>query len=415
MATNRITDNLFGTMINPAQATQQYMSGMMVNPQQMAALDINRQIAAMGSNAGAMIGTGLGRLFGGRSPEEAQQEQMQGMLGGVDMNDPDSLMEVAQRIQSVNPAAAQELAQRAMTMRKTQVETRAKEAEMMGAQQGYQMRYDGLKSRHPDMTDEVARSLADDPAAFREAMKSDKVVKETAEGVFVVDKNNPEDKIRIGAPVDRRSITTVDARSFNAAESAYGQAVGKDSAERDVKLIDAAEAAGANLNKMYETRQLIESGDLRTGIAAEALLVLDRAKAKFLSDPRAKERVADTEYLDSLLGSDVFPQISALGIGARGLDTPAEREFLRQVITGTISLDRETLKRMTDFRIKSAERAIERYNERLNKGEFDKYQQVTGRGLTSVQKPPSWRTNTEAAGGTAGQTSSGTTYRVIRN
>jgi hypothetical protein len=136
-------------MINPAQATQQYMSGMMVNPQQMAALDINRQIAAMGSNAGAMIGTGLGRLFGGRSPEEAQQEQMQGMLGGVDMNDPDSLMEVAQRIQSVNPAAAQELAQRAMTMRKTQVETRAKE---FSFQQEQQMRRE-LAELPADATD----------------------------------------------------------------------------------------------------------------------------------------------------------------------------------------------------------------------------------------------------------------------
>ena len=201
-------DGLFN-FATPEILRQNYLTERMLNPQQMAQLPLLNQVVAMGGNAGTALGTAVGRAFGGRSPEEARLEQMQGMLGGANMNDPDSLMEVAQRIQSINPAAAQELAQRAMTMRKTQVETQAKEAEMMRLQQGYQMRYEGLKSRHPDMTDEVARSLADEPAAFREAMKSDKVVKETAEGVFVVDKNNPDNKVRIGAPVDRRSVTNV--------------------------------------------------------------------------------------------------------------------------------------------------------------------------------------------------------------
>jgi len=206
----------------------------------------------------------------------------------------------------------------------------------------------------------------------------------------------------------RTTVTTT-----NVAENEFAKVAGKDNAERLINTINKAEAAGPNLDKMKEIRQLIETGDLRTGIAAEALLVLDRTKAKLLSDPRAKERVADTEYLDSLLGSDVFPQIAALGIGARGLDTPAEREFLRQVITGTISLDRETLKRMTDFRIKSAERAVEDYNKKLDSGEFNQYQKVTGRTLERIQAPS--RVSTGASGGTAGQTSSGTTYRVIRN
>jgi hypothetical protein len=415
MATS-VTQSLFGMTPQAIQAqraaelNQQAMQFAQLTPMQQAQMGMFR--------AGSQLGTGVAGAMGYEDPEIAQAREVQGMLSGANMNDPDSLMEIAQRIQSVNPAAAQELAQRAMTMRKTQAEIRAKESEPVNkliqagkytpesvaayAQTGRISDLQLTESEAKFSTDaeEVARELHG--KAFKD------LTPEEAEAVNVL-----RNQRRVKEREAGRSSVSVDARSFNAAETAYGQVVGKDSAERDVKLIDAAEAAGPNLTKMYETRQLIETGDLRTGIAAEALLVLDRARAKFLSDPRAAERVADTEYLDALLGSDVFPQISALGIGARGLDTPAEREFLRQVITGTISLDRETLKRMTDFRIKSAERAVERYNERLQKGDFSKYQEVTGRELNPISKPP--RAGTAIPSGTSGQTSSGTTYRIIRN
>jgi len=155
---------------------------------------------------------------------------------------------------------------------------------------------------------------------------------------------------------------------------------------------------------------LIATGDINTGIARQVQDVVARAKSKFLADKSAGKNVSDSEYLDALLGSDVFPQISALGIGARGLDTIAERKFLQEVITGSRDLSRDTLLRMIDFRIDSANQAVDKYNTKLSKGELKKYQEVTGRTLEPIQAPP-----TRASGGTAGQTSSGTTYRVIRN
>jgi hypothetical protein len=308
-------------------------------------------------------------------------------------------------------------------MRKNQVEKQAKEAEILNKQRepinkliqsgkytpesvaAYQQSGDMadlklLEGQIKFSTDaeEVARELY--------GKRFDALTPEETAAVNVLRNQRRVQEKQAGAA--RTTVTTT-----NVAENEFAKVAGKDNAERLINTINKAEAAGPNLDKMKEIRQLIETGDLRTGIAAEALLVLDRTKAKLLSDPRAKERVADTEYLDALLGSDVFPQIAALGIGARGLDTPAEREFLRQVITGTISLDRETLKRMTDFRIKSAERAVEDYNKKLDSGEFNQYQKVTGRTLERIQAPS--RVSTGASGGTAGQTSSGTTYRVIRN
>lgn len=166
--------------------------------------------------AGSLFGDAAAGAMGFEDPEIAQAKQVQGLLSNANMNDPEGLMSLSQRLQSINPAAAQELAQRAMNMRKTQVETQrieagmqSDQAKLLQDQQSYQMRFEGLKSRHPNMTDEVARGLANDPAAFREAMKADRAIQETAEGVFIVDKNNPSDKVRIGAPVDRRSTTNV--------------------------------------------------------------------------------------------------------------------------------------------------------------------------------------------------------------
>ena len=237
-------------------------------------------------------------------------------------------------------------------------------------------------------------------AAERVLNRGAETMKVEASGrVLLVDKETGRTVADLGAVIDRRPVTNVTVQ--NTAENEYAKLVGKRTAEKDVSLIDNAQAASRNLSKMYETKDLIAKGDLNTGLAAEALLVLDKARAKFLMDKRAGKRVTDTEYLDALLGSDVFPQISALGIGARGLDTPAERDYLRQVITGTITLDKKTLERMTDLRIRGVEETIREYNSALQKGSLDQWQKTSGRPLNPISIPSEQKS-------TAGQ------WRIIR-
>jgi hypothetical protein len=74
-----------------------------------------------------------------------------------------------------------------------------------------------------------------------------------------------------------------------------------------------------------------------------------------------------------MLGSQVFPMIQQLVIGARGMDTPAEREFLRKVMTGTIELQPSTLIKMAEIRRDIAKRSIEKINARIDKGEMDEF------------------------------------------
>jgi hypothetical protein len=170
-------------------------------------------------------------------------------------------------------------------------------------------------------------------------------------------------------------------------ENEYAKGVNKSAAERDTKTFESASSAVENLPKIYDTLNQIESSDAITGFGAEILKNVERFRAQFTADKKAGKRVADTEILDAMLGSDVFPMIGALGIGARGLDTPAEREFLRQVMTGTITMDKAALIKLTEIRKNVAERAIDRYNEQVNKGKFDRFFEVQGLDPQTIEKP----------------------------
>ena len=97
------------------------------------------------------------------------------------------------------------------------------------------------------------------------------------------------------------------------------------------------------------------------------------------------DRLSDAELINATLGADVFGAIGELGIGARGLDTPAEREFLREVLTGTIQTTPASLLYMSYIRQKLQRRVIDRYNDYLSKGVYGPYAET--RGMTAIEPP----------------------------
>jgi len=183
----------------------------------------------------------------------------------------------------------------------------------------------------------------------------------------------------------RQKQAAAGAPKTPAEETEYSKAVGKASGERDIASFDAANAAVDAISRDYEILNILESGQPITGSAAELQLSIEKLKSAVSG--RKNKAVENTELLESLLGSDVFAQISALGIGARGLDTPAEREFLRKVVAGTISLDAATLRRMAEIRINIKERAIDRFNTRVERGELDRYFERSGIPKRKIEKP----------------------------
>lgn len=84
----------------PAQRQQEYLTGLMVSPSQMGQQSLLQQIASIGTNAGALIGYGAGRMLGGKLPGEAEQETLQAINADVqklDLPEADKYREMSKR------------------------------------------------------------------------------------------------------------------------------------------------------------------------------------------------------------------------------------------------------------------------------------------------------------------------------
>jgi len=165
--------------------------------------------------------------------------------------------------------------------------------------------------------------------------------------------------------VDAPAVTVQNLPGETATQKGYAEFGVKE----NTAIYSSGQNAFRNIPKIDQTINLIKQGDPKTGFGAEVVNNVNRVRSAFTGKPI--QSISDTELLDSLLGSEVFPQIGALGIGAKGLDTPAEREFLRKVMTGTITMDKETLIRMAELRRKYEQRSLDTYNEAVDAGQLD--------------------------------------------
>lgn len=152
---------------------------------------------------------------------------------------------------------------------------------------------------------------------------------------------------------------------------------GKGAGEYNMDAYKAAESAADNIAKIDALITHIDKSDAITGLGADVFKNIERAKA-LLGNKAAQGKVTDTELLDIMMGSEVFPMIKSLGIGARGMDTPAEREFMRKVLTGEISLNKDTIRQMAQIRRDIAARAVDKFNARVDSGELDKFFSTSG-------------------------------------
>jgi len=179
--------------------------------------------------------------------------------------------------------------------------------------------------------------------------------------------------------------TTIDIGDKGKA-AMYG-AAGRLFAEQDYKQIEAAQKAVGSIRDLDEVYRVLDSGQPITGMFDQFRLQMARAMDFFGNDKEAARQATDTQLLNALLGSDVFDAIAALGIGARGLDTPAEREFLRSVMTGTTSMTPEAIRKLTDIRRKALVRGIDQYNTNLQSGNYNYLQDMGLRNFQPVEAP----------------------------
>ena len=160
-------------------------------------------------------------------------------------------------------------------------------------------------------------------------------------------------------------------------EPSYNKTAGELMAKADIDLAATLDPTMRTLKNTNEVFKTLDSGGTTTGIGATLITNAKRVGNQIMKALGQKDLidsdVSNDQYLEALLGSQVFAMIKTLGIGARGLDTPAERDFLIQVMTGKRSDDKEAIMRMTRLRREIATDAILKWNEKVQNGSLDNY------------------------------------------
>ena len=419
----------------PENIRAAYLDNLLVSPDRMSGMDLYSQLAATGTNVGGLLGASLGRMAGyvpageakaqaidqimseaakGSSPlaqatrayelfsangmgREAQiamerveeltketskqqaKDALSSALGTLDPSKPEDQLKLA------TLAAQAEQGTLAGSAFTTAGELKKAQADSIKRTQKNINQTRAVKAINSDVADDIAEVIGSDDAIFGKFLEATLLAKKEGNKTQTV---TVDDKVKLltitpsSGEIVREQVLGSAAKPANTTimlppgETAYQKGGGEWLVKRDTSLIDAAEKAVKQLPKLYQVTALLEKGKATTGFGAEFINDMNRVKQQFMKDERTAESISDTELLQSLTGSDVFPMIDALGIGARGLDTPAERDFLQKVFTGTIEMSDATLKEMTRIREKYATQAIEEYNSKVEAGYFKDLQKV---------------------------------------
>ena len=215
---------------------------------------------------------------------------------------------------------------------------------------------------------------------------------------------SPEQARNLGLPLDRGQVyqrekgtndispvgsptTIIQNMPAQKADVKYGEGVADLATKKDFEIYEAAIEAPKKIENHNDTIKQIQKSTVTTGFGADLIKNINRAKAQILNDRQAGKEVTDTEVLNTMLGSQVFTMLPALGLGARGMDTPAEREFMVAVLTGSTALNKDTLLEMANIRRNLEVRAIQRYNDLVESGEFDAFFEARKRKKRTVEIP----------------------------
>ena len=257
----------------------------------------------------------------------------------------------------------------------------------------------GIKAKDKNMPEDVLNLVSQDEVVYEkwadtlfEAQKNNYDISyQTFDGQRVMvatDKDTATivKKIPLGQAAQTGTTVEVNTGNLeNAVQTAKGKVLGTGIGEDLLKTRLAAQTANENLPKMYTALNILETQPITTGLGSAFYDILNQVRAQYLSDKEAGNIVQNDQYLDSLVGGDVFNAIADLGIGARGIDTPKEKDFLLEVVTGKRSLSKGALIEITKMRIENTEKSVNRFNDYLSKGDYADFEKGLGRKLSPIQ------------------------------
>lgn len=152
-----------------------------------------------------------------------------------------------------------------------------------------------------------------------------------------------------GRPVTTTALQIAQNPMFGStpAQDAYDQASGTAAGQASQQARDAGMKANQTLDLLGQAETLLNGGNVITGFGAEQRLGAERAAATLLKDPKAAARVADTETYQNLVNRQVLPLLKQMGSSNSITDT--DREFIKGIVGGSITLNPETMRRVIEI------------------------------------------------------------------
>ena len=178
--------------------------------------------------------------------------------------------------------------------------------------------------------------------------------------------------------LDGTSFDTLAQGMQDVAEDPYATA----SFDQNKALLDGVEDSWATYQHHKQTLELLDGNpEIFTGKLSKAKEwvtdaimnsadISEETKRKIEKTGLTREALKNTQVVNALMRRGVFRAIKELGIGARGIDTPAERDFLIQVLTGDSNMDIESFKFLIRDNMNTQKKVIKNFNKAEGLGRF---------------------------------------------
>lgn len=155
-----------------------------------------------------------------------------------------------------------------------------------------------------------------------------------------------------------RGATRVNVPVTLPAQNKFAEAFAAQYAQDLSKGREEAETAASSLDTLQTAKKML--GNMYTGALAEQRLGL--AKMGAAVNPGIREKVANTEAFQSVMGQQVLNIAKQLGSGS-GI-TNADREFAAKISGGSIALDKNTIDRLIGIQQRAAQARIKKFQQR---------------------------------------------------
>ncbi len=240
-----------------------------------------------------------------------------------------------------------------------------------------------------DLAEAVFNGLPMDEALAEYNKKPDETFRELTAEEYKAMGHDPlvNGRIQVSETTGKKSgfgskppVTNVSVNTGDPATS-FGKEIGKLGATEFVELQkNAMKAPRAIASMSAITEALVDPTIFETGPGAELGVTISKIKefarrsagsffdadGTFRPTTKDGKKITEAALINAALGSSVFGAIGELGIGARGLDTVAERQFLQEVLAGTIEMTPATLLYMSYLKQKVLKAQMEDYNTKFD-------------------------------------------------